>query len=266
MNFERIASAPNLQKFVECHWCAESDDKTPHAKKIIPDGYPEFVFHYGDPYRISLDGTWEWQTPDLVGGQLQKFFYVENSGVTGTFGLTFKPTALTHLFDINMETLTGRVSCLRETISGMEQFQSEIIQSGSMEQRIKTAETFIRKFIKSDPAEHIVDKALDILRSREGLIPIQELCDQVSIGDRQLQRLFQRYVGVAPKFYARVIRFNKIFKMIRTTGTTRADIVYASGYYDQSHFIRNFKSFTGEDPTAFAFEKPTMTNFFAYKS
>jgi AraC-like DNA-binding protein len=266
MNFGRIAPAPDLAKFVECYWYAESEDATPCSKKIIPDGYPEFVFHHGDPYRISLDGKWRLQTPDLVGGQLQKFFWLENSGVTGSFGITFKPTALTHLFDIDMQTLTNRVESLRETISGMELLAVEMIDSRTSAERIKIAEPFLRSFIKSDPAEHVVDKALDILRSREGLIPIQELCDQVNIGDRQLQRLFQRYVGLPPKFYARVIRFNKIFRMIRTPGTTWTDIVFASGYYDQSHFIRNFKSFTGEDPTAFAFEKSTLTNFFAYKS
>ncbi len=94
---------------------------------------------------------------------------------------------------------------------------------------------------------------------------VAELCQAGSLGERQLQRLFKRYIGLSPKYYARIIRFNHIFQLIKEGGHNWAEIIFLSGYYDQSHFIRNFKAFTGEDPSGYFFQEQNMANFFLNK-
>jgi AraC-like DNA-binding protein len=85
------------------------------------------------------------------------------------------------------------------------------------------------------------------------------------VGERYLQQLFQKYIGVSPKFFARIVRFSYIFKVIKDEDPNWADVVYEAGYYDQSHFIRNFKAFTGEDPSAYIFAEKSLANFFMKK-
>ncbi|MDY8135884.1 helix-turn-helix domain-containing protein [Aquimarina sp. 2201CG5-10] len=82
------------------------------------------------------------------------------------------------------------------------------------------------------------------------------------MNERNLERFFKTYIGLTPKFYSRVIRFSNIFKLIQQEGFNWASIAYLAGFYDQSHFIKNFKEFTGEEPSKYGFEEENMANFF----
>jgi len=119
--------------------------------------------------------------------------------------------------------------------------------------------------ISRDITESPVVFAIDLIFSSNGMVSVKELTEKAGVGERQLERLFKRYVGLSPKFFARIIRFNYIFQLIQSKNTPWAEIVYQSGYYDQSHFIRNFKAFTGEDPTSYFFDEDNMANFFLKK-
>ncbi|MES2882523.1 MAG: DUF6597 domain-containing transcriptional factor [Bacteroidota bacterium] len=68
MFYQRIQPPKELVNFVECFWVMESADTTVQQQKIIPDGFPEIIFHYGDHYRIKMDGNWETQSLSLIAG------------------------------------------------------------------------------------------------------------------------------------------------------------------------------------------------------
>jgi transcriptional regulator GlxA family with amidase domain len=85
------------------------------------------------------------------------------------------------------------------------------------------------------------------------------------ITERQLERLFKKYIGLSPKFYSRIIRFNHIFQLVKEKRISWLEITHLSGYFDQSHFIRDFKAFTGEEPSQYFFDAPDMANFFLKK-
>ena len=95
-----------------------------------------------------------------------------------------------------------------------------------------------------------------------GTITIEEIQKQFFITERQVQRLFQKYIGLSPKFYCRIIRFNYIFQLLKEKPLSWLDVTHLSGYFDQSHFIRDFKAFTGEEPSNYFFDAPDMANFF----
>ena len=97
------------------------------------------------------------------------------------------------------------------------------------------------------------------------MVTVAVMATAAGVSERQLERLFKKYIGLSPKYYARIIRFNYIFKLIHLKNTSWAEVVYQSGFYDQSHFIRNFKAFTGEDPSSYYFEEKNMANFFLNK-
>ena len=92
------------------------------------------------------------------------------------------------------------------------------------------------------------------------------VCDVSGKNERQIERLFSKYIGLSPKFYSRIIRFSHIFELMRSKDNSWGDLVYKSGFYDQSHFIKNFKEFTGEDPSSYGFEEKNMANFHLKKT
>jgi methylphosphotriester-DNA--protein-cysteine methyltransferase len=97
------------------------------------------------------------------------------------------------------------------------------------------------------------------------MITIEEIINAIGIGERQLERLFRKYVGLSPKFYCRIIRFNYIFQLMQEQSPRLIDLTYDAGFFDQSHFIRNFKAFTGEDPSRYLFDEKNLANFFLKK-
>src|SRR4051812_265938 len=114
MDFRRIDPPESLQAFVNCFWVIQSDDPQRRLQKIVPDGYPEIIFHFGALYRINLNGRWEVQKNFLLAGQIKTHFFLENTGKASVFGIKLQPAALTHLLGINMELLTGRVMDAKE--------------------------------------------------------------------------------------------------------------------------------------------------------
>ncbi|MRG43826.1 helix-turn-helix domain-containing protein [Chitinophaga sp. SYP-B3965] len=262
MIFKRILPPPGLARIIECYWIAESEDARPAKEKIIPDGFPEMIFHYGDPYRINLHhATWELQSQSLLAGQIRQYFFLENTGKSGVLGIKLQPTALTYLFDISMHTLTDKVVDLSVIMAVP--LQSLLCSPAPHDEKITAINEWMGSF-PLPPQDH-AEKAIDLIREHKGAIAVAEIITQLGISERHLERLFKKYVGLSPKFYARIIRFNHIFHLNQERNPTWTDLAFNAGYYDQSHFIRNFKAFTGEDPSGYYFEEDNMANFFLQK-
>lgn len=250
MQFTRIEPTGDAAKAVECYWTAKDDDAAPVVQKIIPDGFAEIIFHFGDHYRINLNGRWRKQGRRLLAGQITKYFYLENTGVSDMMGIKLKPSAITHLFGISMKDKADRV----------------VVLDNKIQIDCENVDAYFNELCNRYPADHPVDKAVDIMFARNGMISIAEVCQEISVGERYLQQLFQKYVGVTPKFFCRILRFSYIFRVIKEDKPKWADVVYEAGYYDQSHFIKNFKAFTGEDPGEYVFADKSLANFFMKRS
>jgi AraC-like DNA-binding protein len=84
-------------------------------------------------------------------------------------------------------------------------------------------------------------------------VEVQTLAEDAAIGRRQLERRFGECVGVGPGLLASIFRFRSVFDVMeRDVSSPWTDAALAAGYYDQSHFIREFRRFVGVTPTAFA--------------
>jgi AraC-like DNA-binding protein len=265
MKYIRIIPHDNLKHLIECYWIVESDDTTTKVEKIIPDGFTELIFHYGDPYRKKVNDEWQSQALNLLCGQISSYFYLENTGRSGIIAVKFMPTGLTQLFDLDMSVYKDKI------------VDADIVQvkylSGLREKIIPFKDEDSVKIILDDyfialaqsAQDSPVTDAIDLIFKTNGMVSVKEMAEAAGVGERHLERLFKKFVGLSPKYYGRIIRFNYIFQLIQAKKTPWADIVFQAGYYDQSHFIRNFKAFTGEDPSAYFFEEENMANFFLNK-
>ena len=265
MSFQRISPPEELRNIIECYWVVENNDPSPLEEKIIPDGFAELIFHYGDPYLIRLKDQWEVQSKNLYAGQISRFFYLKNSGVSRVLGVKLKPAAVTQLYNISADRFTDKVVGL-STISEIKNapFLNELDNCKSADEKISILNQYFYTLSSAynyGPA----DRAVELILSARGIISVSELCAALYISERQLERIFRQYIGLSPKYYCRIIQFNYIFQCIQNKDSTWMDIVHNAGYYDQSHFIRNFKAFTGEEPSSYFFEKENLANFFLIK-
>ncbi|WP_276480487.1 helix-turn-helix domain-containing protein [Paraflavitalea pollutisoli] len=267
MIFKRIAPAKGLEKWIECYWVIENDDPQPVRQKILPDGFPEIIFHYGDHYRICLQNTWEQQSRQLLAGQISTHFLLENTGRSGVLGIKTRPTMLHHFFQLDMQQYTDRVVDLEQAIGqGLQTLCPLTDEAVDHDRWIdqcndKLLQLLQQLHIQGSP----VDDAVDMILARNGMVAVSDIRENLGMGERQLERLFKKQVGLTPKYFARIIRFSTIFRLIEKGDSSWAGLAYESGYYDQAHFIRNFQAFTGEDPSRYGFDEKTMANFFLKK-
>lgn len=92
--------------------------------------------------------------------------------------------------------------------------------------------------------------ACDEIMGSKGNLPISELCRVANMSKSSLEHHFKQQVGLSPKMFSRVIRFNQVNKFLKDTASTDwQELVYRYGYFDQSHFIHEFKHFFGYTPS-----------------
>ncbi len=267
MFYQKIQPGKELENFVECFWVIESDETISRTQKIIPDGFPEIIFHYGDAYRINIHGNWETQAKSLIAGQIKNHFHLQNSGASGIVGIKFKPAAIRHLFDLNMSDFTERVVPLAAVDNKfLRTLEERVFNTATYTNMIDAASGFLVDIARQTTVESsIIDGSLAMIFSHNGTVSVAEICNTLFVTERQLQRIFKKYVGLSPKLYARIIRFSYIFQLVQRQKKSWLELSHLSGYFDQSHFIKNFKIFSGEDPSAYVFDEPTMANFFLNK-
>lgn len=266
--YRRTYPEKGLESIVSCFWMIENrEDASRKVQKVVPDGYPEIIFHFADPYMIRLQSDWELQPLKLVAGQIKRHFFLGNTGRSSMIGIKMMPTTFTHLFGVNMDTLTGKVLNLKEVAGSIfNELYDELNNTDSFDERCNLLNLFFDKLLSERPLVPTkADEAVSLIFSSNGTVTVRELCNALSIGERQLERLFRQYVGLSPKFYSRIIRFSQIFQHIEKGDPFWTDTVYRTGFYDQSHFIKNFKAFTGEEPSEYLFEELNIANFFLNK-
>ncbi len=264
MRFENFKPTNNLSDLVKEFWIYENEDESMHQQKIIPDGFSEIIIHYGDPYRINLGSGWDRQSKMLFSNQISQYFFLENTGMSGMIGIKLHPVSFYELFEIDMATFTDQVVPLEKLIPHeVENLKKLQHPNLSAIERVKVAEDWLSSFSVNHYQK--VRNAVDQTLESKGMVDVELLAEENEIGSRQLERLFKRAVGVSPKFYSRIIRFSNIFKVMDSKDQSWVKVALQSGYFDQSHFIKNFKEFTGEEPSKYGFDDINLANFFLKK-
>lgn len=140
---------------------------------------------------------------------------------------------------------------------GFKTFFARLRAAALPSERLALSETFLCKKLESNaPGLYYLNRAAEMIRRRKGLISIDELAAKAYISPRQLEREFKQKIGMPPKQYMRLARLNEANRLLEEHDQPElAAIAYESGYADQAHFIRDFRHFTGEKPTAFLKER-----------
>lgn len=257
-----------LENIIKSFWLIDSEDSdTIHVEKIIPDGYPELIFHYKSAYMANISGSWFLQEKSLVAGQIRNHFYVKNTGLAGMFGIKLQPWVLKLFFNLNMDQITDKVVSIEGlNLLKLVPIKDVVTRKTTFEDKVAAVEDLFSSLINTKTRKRSNgQKAVQLIIDSYGEISIKQLIEKTGISERSLERYFKTHIGVSPKFYSRIIRFSNVFNLIQTKDFNWSDITYLAGFYDQSHFIKNFKEFTGEEPSNYGFTEENMANFFLKK-
>lgn len=258
MNYKTFQPHSDLKSLISCYWTLEvpAENET-QRQRIVPDGCIEMAFILGDDIkRYTSEDTFILQPRAMVLGQTIEPFFIEPTGYVNTFAVRFYPYGFANFVTVPIRMLANRETPIemlfeKKTAKKLEQ---EIIRATNTKQRIEIIERFLlKKLCERSTVDNIVRTTIDTLISTKGSTSISNILKEDPSKRRQLERKFVRQIGISPKQLSKVIRLQSALKMLlNEEGESLTNIAYESEYYDQAHFIRDFKEFTGISPKEFS--------------
>ena len=256
MDYAEFAPVAALAPFVRCVWTFHAPAPGGPAVRIVPDGRPELIVHCGDRFaEIARDGTVKTQPRALFAGQVTHPLHLRPLGRAAVIGVRFHPAgARAFLGRALRDTTDLRLPIGRLLGHGSAALTSELETMNGAAARVQRLQEFVAARIDSHgDRDALVEAAVARIEATQGRADVDALARDAGIGRRQLERRFGDFVGVGPGLLASIFRFRSVFDVMeRDASRPWTDAALAAGYYDQSHFIREFRRFVGVTPTVFA--------------
>lgn len=271
MEYAVFESCEELQPFVKCYWTLVSPaTKDPERQRIVPDGCMELIFHLGDLYKQYVDAeNFLIQPRCFVIGQLTQVLEIEPTGDTHIFSVRFQPQGFTPFAHVALKKLENK-ACALEDLFGDDGLELEqlILNASDTQARIRLIEKFLlHQLMNTETINQVVKSTVDTMIDVNGRLAISDLSQKLQLNRRQLERKFASAVGLSPKQLSKIIRLQHILKqLINKEFNQLSDLAYEGEYFDQAHFIRDFKEFTGLTPKEFYGENLKMSTLFYGKA
>lgn len=271
MNYQTFQPHANLAPLVSCYWTLEIPaDNHAERQRIVPDGCIEMAFILGeDIKRYTSQNEYILQPRAMVLGQTIEPFYIEPTGYVNTFAIRFYPYGFANFVDEPISNLVNKETPIvhlfgKENAANLEQ---KIISAENTEQRICIMEEFLLDRLNDEKTVHaIVKNTIDSLLSTKGSASINYILKDDLTKRRQLERNFKKQIGLSPKQLGKVIRLQTALKMLLDQEMDNlTNIAYESEYFDQAHFNKDFKEFTGINPKEFLGSEDMALSSLFYK-
>ncbi|WP_068983656.1 MULTISPECIES: helix-turn-helix transcriptional regulator [Lysinibacillus] len=202
---------------------------------VIPDGCIDILIncdqHYGN-----------------ICGSVTKSRVINLLPNSTYFGIRFLPCLDIKKFGI--KDLTDKEVSLNEMFPVNTNIIEKVVTDESFTERVNIFNEILRSQIfEIDKSSKLIKQALYNIYEKRGNITIAQLAEEVGYSTRYLRKLFEDHIGISPKLFSQIVRFQSSLNMLlRTTHYTLNDVIYENGYYDQAHLIHEFRNFGNMTP------------------
>jgi hypothetical protein len=259
MKLTNYSIHPQLKNYVEKLWVLENDTPVAasDARIIIPNGLVKMVVPFRNGLKATLQGN-EIVSPShcvtLIGlADIPSTVVDQAEGPSGCVGIEFNPAGAYRFFNLSLLEIKNQVNPLAEVLgkTGGE-LQEQIANAEHAAQKVKIVQQFLLRQFTRRPADAIFEYCVQKIIESRGTIQVAQLEKKTGYSARWLNMKFFERIGISPKNLCSILRFQQVYHgWARSNFTTfDGDDVY-SLYHDQSHFIKDFKRFTGHSPGKF---------------
>lgn len=254
-----------LKGIIKSCWFLEvpKSNRTPYYEEIIPDGHHEIIFHINGRTAERKFGHNAWITEPhaFIAGQTLKSYELKMLPGSKLYGIRFYPHTIFKFFHIPAVNFTDKVISLNDVLQ--EQSFWDCISDNPNE----TFQNFERLLLQTTSGldygnnsfSYLNYSVLTMLRYK-GNIRIGQLLKDTGISAKHLDNLFRDHVGLSPKTLSRILKFNNFISYKNSHPEKNlTECCYEAGYYDQSHLIKSFYTFTKSPPKSY-FNKNNFIN------
>jgi AraC-like DNA-binding protein len=226
MLYREFQPRPECRSFLHCLWTLETSEIA--VQRIVPDGRPELIVNLAAPFEAFRGGEWRLQARCFLAGQITGPLLVRPSGRARIVAARFQPQGAARVFSFPIDRIRDDFATLDLRAETVEDLETALVA------RLRACDAVVDEAVRQ-----LMDGASDLAGLATGL----------KISPRQLERRFKLQVGVAPKLFSRIQRFQRVFREMESGGNW-VEAALACGYYDQAHLVRDMRQFSGETPSA----------------
>ena len=268
MLFTQRRPAPPLDRWIECLWLCRSDPRPRALERVLPSGGSQLILNLAeDETRVYRGARHEMHCERSPGsvltGMRTRFQIIDTDEQAYVAGVVFRaggtvpfvasPAHELSDADVPLEFLWGR--------SSVHSVRDQLLSAEGPEAALDTLEATLRQVWREKAAHQAVQYALSSFRSSPSVARVREVTDAIAMSPKRFIERFKADVGVTPKRYCRLLRFQRVVTRAHQRGPTDwAGLALDCGYFDQAHLIHEFREFSGLTPTAYEAQRTTFQN------
>lgn len=251
MSYETYLPSDILKPYIFHFAISEAEEEKTY--KVLPVTGVVIGFQYkGKLLRIDEKEQQHLLSSSGLTGLNDTFTVFKNNKNTGTVLVYFKEGAAAAFFkqpihELFKESLSLDHFLLRSELMITEE---KLQEADNPKKKIKVVEEFLLSQLRDQPTDSLVLAALALIHKSKGTIRIKELTAQLHTSQSPLEKRFRQVVGTSPKKFASIVRLKHTIQQYES-GQSLTQLAYEAGFYDQAHFIKEFKHFTGDTPESF---------------
>ncbi len=260
MKYYTIPPGASLQGIVNFFWVAECDGAPEESFTYFStaDSCPKLIFPYRLPESVITPADRTFFASGIQ-GQTQSHGRFATPKQFGMFGMYLFPYAIPSLFALPASALSNQLLGLETLLGEAGKVLAEQMEMATDNgQRMRIISGFFDQQLKRHyHQETAITLAIQQIRRQQGLVNIRDLASEYCLSQKQFERKFRELSGFMPKLYARIVRFEAVLQNYPTYESL-TQLGYACGYYDQAHFIHDFKAFSGHHPKSYFAAVPQL--------
>ena len=222
---------------------------------VYVDARADLVFNFGEPYLRGVIG----RNPVIysasnLDAQRDMPITITQRGDVACIGVRFRTGGIAPFVRMPMSRYTNRTPGIAEVFGDEARLVDESLRErhADLDAQKALLDAFFLSRMQLDPTFIAFNDAKAKIEQDGGLRPVEETSRDSGISPRNLGRLFGRYLGFSPKHFARIVRFQKAMRLLmKDAQASLGDVSAECGYFDQSHFIKDFRRFTGGVPRGY---------------
>ncbi len=250
MKFDRHLPTDELKPYIKYYVVSENDVESEY--KIFPSSGLVIGFQYKGQLSVLKENSEIKLSSSGITGISDSYKIFRSSADIGTILVYFTETGFTHFTSHPANELFNLSLSLedifdKKSVTGIEE---KLSVAATDVQRIEIVEQFLLAQLKDIQSDKLIVEAIKLICRSNGTIRIKELNAKLFISQSPFEKRFRKVVGTTPKKFASIVRFNAVLQNLNEIKSL-TEICFENNFFDQAHFIKDFRQFTGDTPEHF---------------